>query len=88
MVEVQSHESIARLKHGKKHGGIGLRARVGLDVGKLCSEEFFHSFTCQVLDLIYYLASTIVALAGKTLGVLVGEVAAHGCHHFVADKVF
>ncbi|MCY1181189.1 hypothetical protein D9M73_216790 [compost metagenome] len=41
----------------------------------------------QGLDLVYVLATTVVALARITFGVLVGQAAALGLHHALAGVV-
>src|SRR5690606_4068392 len=59
-------------------GGVGRGARVRLDVREARAEEFLESVDRDLLDLVDELASAVVALAGVTLGVLVGEDAALG----------
>ena len=87
MGQVQSHERVAGLQYGQQHGGIGLSARVGLHVGVFCTEELADAVNSQLLNLVYHLAAAVVAMAGITLGILVGQVRTHGLHHLVADKV-
>ena len=71
MIEVESHECIARLQYGQQNGGICLCARVWLYVGKLGSEEFFDTCYRQILDLVNNLATTIITLCRKTFSVFV-----------------
>ena len=61
---------------------------MGLDVGILGSEELLDAVDCKVFNLVDYLTSAVIALAGITFGILVCETRAHGAHHFVADIVF
>ena len=86
--KVQTHELVARLQAGHKHGHVGLCAAVRLHVGILGVEELLHAVAGDVLALVHTLAAAIVAVARITLGILVGEATAHGAHHLVAHKVF
>ena len=81
LVEVEAHEGVARLEHGEQHGLVGLRAGVGLHVGELGAEETLHAVDG------HHLAAAVVALAGETLGIFVGEVTAHGRHDLVGNEV-
>ena len=88
MGEVEAHEGVAGVETGEEHGFVGLCAGVGLNVGELGSEEFFDSFDGQIFHFVYHLAAAVVAFAGQSLGVLVGEIRSHGLHHFGGDEVF
>jgi hypothetical protein len=65
LVEVETHEGVARVEYGKEHSLIGLSTGVGLHVGKLSSEELLHTVDGELLHLVYDLAATIVTLAGR-----------------------
>jgi hypothetical protein len=54
---------------------------MGLDVGILCPEQLAGALDGNILHLVHIDAAAVVALAGQTLGVLIGQHAAHGCHH-------
>ena len=86
--EVQSQELVARVEHGHEYGHVGLGARVRLNVGPLGVEQFLDAVDGHLFALVYHLATAVVAFAGITLGILVGEAGAHGLHHLFADKVF
>ena len=87
LVEVETHEGVARLEHGEQHGLVGLRAGVGLHVGELGAEEMLHAVDGELFHLVHHLAAAVVALAGETLGIFVGEVTAHGRHDLVGNEV-
>ena len=87
VVEVQSHECVARLEHCEQYGCVGLCARVWLHVGIFGSEEFLDALDGQCLDDIDHLASAIVATAGISLGIFVGEARPHGLHHLFTHEV-
>ena len=88
LAEIHAHDSVARLQQGKVHRHVGLRAGVGLYIGMLRAEELFRPLDGEGLHLVHILAAAVVACAGITLGVLVGQMAAHGLHHRRGDKVF
>ena len=79
--KVHAHDGIAQLQQGKIHGKVGLCTGMGLDVGVLCPEQLAGALDGNILHLVHIDAAAVVALAGQTLGVLVGQYAAHGCHH-------
>ena len=87
MSQIQPQEGIAWVQNCQQHGCIGLCAGVRLHVGPLCIEDLFQSLDSDRLALIHYLATAIITLARVTLGILVGQAAAHGLHHLVADKI-
>ena len=87
VVEVHTHEGVARLQDGQQNGSIGLCARVRLHVGIFGSEQFADAVDGQLLHLVNHLAAAIIAMAGVALGILVGQIRAHGLHHLVAHKV-
>ena len=44
--KIQAHKGVTGIETYEQNSFIGLRTRVGLNVGKLCPEELFHSFAC------------------------------------------
>ena len=74
-------------QHREVDGHVGLRARVRLDVGVIGAEELLGAIARDVLDDVDLLAATVVALAGKPLGVLVGEHGTGGLEHRQRDEV-
>src|SRR5208337_1869196 len=86
--KIQSKNRVAGLQDGGVSGLIGLRAGVRLHVGMLRSKEFFGTLPRQIFDDIGKLASAVIALAGITFRVLVGEHGPGGFKHSLADKVF
>ena len=87
VAEIHAEDGVARLEQREVHGDIGLGAGVGLDVGVLGAEELFRPLDGEGLDLVHVLASAVVARAGIALGVLVGQMAAHGLHDGGRHKV-
>ena len=79
--EVHAEDAVARLQQRRVHGHVRLRAGVRLDVGMVGAEEPRHAVDGQALDLVDDLAAAVIALGGQTLGVFVGQVAAHSLHH-------
>ena len=78
MGQIQSKYRIAGLEDGEIDGHVGLGAAVGLHVGVVGPEELLGAIAGQVLDPIHVHAAAVVAPARVALGVLVGEVGAHG----------
>ena len=76
------------MQQGKIDGQVGLCARVGLYVGIFGAEEAAGPLDGNALHLVDKLAAAIIALAGQSLGIFVGEHAAHGGHHRRGDNVF
>ena len=76
------------MQNGEKNSCIGLCARVRLNIGIFCIEEFADTFDGKVFRLVNYCTTTIVTLAGVTLCILVGHVATHRFHHLIAHEVF
>src|SRR5690606_13715916 len=86
--ERERENRVARPRHREVRGHVGLRARVGLDVGVLAAEELLRPLDGEALHLVHHLAAAVVAAAGIALGVLVGEDAAHRLEHRPRDEVF
>lgn len=88
MTEVEAEDAIAGIEHSQHHRGIGLGARMGLHIGPLHAKELLGTVYRQLFDLVNHLATAIIALAGQSLGVFVGEYRAGRFHDLWADKVF
>src|SRR5262249_22761401 len=58
-----------------------------LHVGVLGVEELLHAVAREVLDNVSKFAAAVVALAGISFGVLIGEDAAGGFEYGLANKV-
>ena len=76
--EVEAHDGVAGLQHGRVGRLIGLRAGVRLHVDVLRFEEFFRAVAGEVFHFIGEFAAAVIALAGIAFGVFVGEDAAGG----------
>ena len=88
MCQIQTEECIPWVKNCQEYGCICLCSRVRLDICPFSIEDLFQPFDSNRFALVYYLATTIITLAGITFGVFVGQAASHGLHHLVAHKVF
>ena len=78
--QVHAQHGVAQLQQGKVGGEIGLGAGMGLHVGVFCPEEPAGALDGDGFNLVDELTAAVVALAGQTLGVFVGQHAAHGSH--------
>ncbi len=78
--QAHAHDGVAGLQQGEEDGLVGLRARVGLDVGKVGAEQLFAAVDRQLLDHVNVFAAAVVAAAGVALGVFVGQLRALGGH--------
>jgi hypothetical protein len=87
MVKVQTHEGVAWFQYCQQYCCVSLCARVWLNVGILSTEKFANAVDSKLLNLVDYLATTIVTVARITLGILVGKVRSHGFHNLVAYEV-
>ena len=87
VVEVKSHKRVSGIEASQKYGGIGLCSGVRLHIGIHSTKEFLHTFTRQILYLVYHLAAAIVTFSGQSFCILVGEIGAHGCHYLVTYEV-
>ena len=85
--QVHAQHRVAGLDKRKINRHVGLRARVRLYVGVLRAEELFRPLNGQVFHLVHALAAAIVALAGITLGVFIGENRSHGRHDSRRDQI-
>jgi hypothetical protein len=74
--EREAHDRVARLQQRVVDGGVGLRARVRLDVRVLGPEQRLRAVDRELLDHVDVLAAAVVALARVALGVLVVQHAA------------
>ena len=76
-----------RFEQRKVDGHVGLCAGVGLHVGVLGAKQLAGAVDGDLLHLVHILAAAVVAVAGVALGILVGQHAAHGCHHGGGNNV-
>ena len=87
MRQVEAHECIARLEHRHKHSHVGLRTRVRLHIGILCTKKAFQTVDGKIFGLVHHFTTAIIAVSGITLCIFVGKTRAHCTHHLVAYKV-
>ena len=85
--QVESEDGIAGLQHRRVGFHVGLGSGMRLHVGVFRSEQFLGPLARQLFHHVGKLAAAVVALAGISLGILVGEHRAHGLEHGLADKI-
>ena len=73
LVELHSHECIARLEQRVEYGKIGLGTGMRLNVGICTAEQFLRAADCQLFDLIDNIASAIVAVKRVAFSVFIGQ---------------
>ena len=86
--EAHSEDGVARLQQGQVYRDVGLGSRMRLHVDMLGAVYFFGTVNGNPLDFVYELTSAVIARSGITLGILVGQMAAHGFHDGLTDKIF
>ena len=67
--------------HGHVGGGTGVRLHVDAPLGLVEAVSGERAVLAEDLDLVDVLVAAVVARAGETLGVLVGEARAQSLHH-------
>jgi hypothetical protein len=88
MGEVHAHDPVAGLEDAEIGRHVGLRARVRLDVDVLGARiQGERPVLGEPLGDVDEFAATVIALAGQSLGVLVGEPRTLGFHHRRGDVV-
>ena len=87
-IQVEAHKGVARLQQRKKNCLVHLRAAVGLDVCKFAAEQFLRPVDRQRFHDIRIVAAAVIALAGISLCVFVGEHATGSFQHGLAGNVF
>ena len=83
----QTHDGVAGVQQCVHDGVVSLRAGVGLNVSVLSAEEFLHAGDSEVLNDVNEFAATVVAAAGVTLSVLVGQYRALAFEDGTGDEV-
>ena len=86
--EVHAQNRVAGVQEREVDGGVRLRAAVRLHVGVVAAEQLFAALDGEVFHDVDVLAPAVIALAGQTLGVFVGEVRADSRHDRGGNEVF
>ena len=81
MRQVHAQHGIARLQQRKVNGKVCLCARMRLHIGMVCAKQFAGAGAGKLFHLIDKLAAAVIAVAGVTLGVFVGQNTAHCRKH-------
>jgi len=68
--EVKAEHDVAWLAQGVKHSGVGARARIGLDIGVIGTEQRFRAFDREALDLVDPFAGVVGTVARIAVRVL------------------
>ncbi len=87
MRQVETKNGIARLENCHVGRGIGLRAGVRLDVGKLRAEYLFGTIAREIFYNVGILAAAVVASPWIAFGIFVGEDRSGGFEHCFGDEV-
>ena len=87
VAQVHAHHGVSDIKKGKVYCQISLSTAVRLHVGVLGAEKSACPVDCNLLYLIHIGAAAVIALAGETLCVFIGEHAAHGGHDCGGNEV-
>ena len=79
--QVETKDGVAWLEARQHDRRIRGSAGVRLNVRPFGTEELTKAVDRQLLDLVHKLTTSVIALAGQTLGIFVGQDAALGGHH-------
>ena len=85
--QIHAQHRVAGLEQGKEHRQVGVGTGMWLDVGIIAAEQLAGPLAGDLLRHIHGVAAAVVALAGVTLGVLVGQAGAHSQHDGGTDDV-
>ena len=83
----QTHDGVAGVQQCMHDGVVRLRAGVGLNVCVLSAEEFLHAGNSEGLNDVNEFAAAVVAAAGVTLSVLIGQYRALAFEDGTGDEV-
>ena len=86
--KIHAHDGIAQIQQRKIDGQVGLCAGVGLHVCILGTKQLAGTVNGNLLDLIHKLAAAVIAVTGITLGIFVGQYAAHSGHNGGGNNIF
>ena len=89
VVQLHAQNLIARLENGEVCGEVCTRTAVRLYVDVVVRLKNFFPFLYAIaFDLVHHFATAVVALAGVSFAVLVGQAAADRFHDVVTAKIF
>ena len=86
--QIHTHNSVAQIEQSEVNCKVGLRTGVRLNIRILCTEQLTCALDCDALYLVNKFTAAVVALAGKTLSVLIGQHAAHSSHNAGRNDIF
>ena len=88
MSQAHSQHLIAVFQNFEIDGAVGLCARMGLNIGKVCAEEFFGPFNGDVFHHIHAFATAVVPFARVSFGVFVGQNRTVGGKNRLGNHIF
>ena len=86
--QIHTHNGVAQIEQSEVNRKVGLCTGVRLNICILCTEQLTCAFDCDALYLVNKFTAAVVALAGKTLCVLIGQHAAHSSHNAGRNDIF
>ena len=86
--QAHAQHGVSGFAEGEIDRLVGLRTRVGLNIGMLGAEQLAGAAAGDLLDDVNTLASAVVTFAGIALGIFVGEHRAHRGKHRRGDDIF
>ena len=85
--EAHPKDVIARVEQRHVHRGVGLRTRVRLHVGVGRAEQLLDALDGEALGHVHVFTAAVIALAGITLGIFIGQLRTLGLQHAGAGVV-
>ena len=86
--QIHTHNGVAKIEQSEVNRKVGLCTGVRLNIRILCTEQLTGALDCDALYLVNKFTAAVVALAGKTLSVLIGQHAAHSSHNAGRNDIF
>ena len=86
--QAHAEDGVARLQQRQIHCDVGLGPGMGLYVDMLGTVDLLRAVNGNSLYFIHKIASAVIACSGISLCIFVCQMAAHGFHDCLADKVF
>ena len=86
--QIHAHNGVAQVEQSEVNRKVGLCTGVRLNIRIFCTEQLTCALDCDTLYLVNKFTAAVVALAGKTLCVLIGQHAAHSSHNAGRNDIF
>ena len=88
VIQIESHEAVTWFQYSQQYSRICLSTGVRLNVCIFSSEQLTCTIDGKLLNLVYYLTTTIVTMARIALSILVSAIGAHSFHYLITYEVF